>query len=467
MKTTINNQNETTSKSIDEIHKLMEDSSHYPCNLQSGWLPKPGHSSMAKFFSSILEKAPIAYAPCIEALDQLFKESPVMNYLIESACNENQNLYYSDPSTHKDVTIPRIKDKNVLLNAFNHILTTAPAFIDDALVGLPFSAFVVGIDPTLSGSEMFRMPVFNEKMSVILSVWNKFLTTEASNVGFRIDGEQWLSDVAKKQYDFPIWKKDSETLPYWSSWNSFFTRKFTDRYTSRPVADQNSNKTVICPNDGSLFRWRENIKRKDTFWFKDMNYSLADILSSPIPWQQAIIDEHNLVDIFEGGYIFQTYLNPYNFHRWWVPVNGTAVFTPFTVPGCFFNKLVLPDYGGGTTASLPYLAQVNARGIAVFDTGDYGRVCCIPLGMSEVSSVDFDSAIVENAMVTKGQPMGTFNYGGSSFVIIYEKLPGKTLEFVNAAGKPYEKNPPLPGGSSGTGDEVTWIGSQIGIWKDA
>ncbi|WP_240701054.1 phosphatidylserine decarboxylase, partial [Pseudoalteromonas phenolica] len=80
------------------------------------------------------------------------------------------------------------------------------------------------------------------------------------------------------------------------------------------------------------------------FWFKDMKYSLSDILSSPIKEQQDVIDNYKLVDLFEDRYIFQTYLNPYNFHRWWVPVNGEVLFTPFSIPGCFFNKLVIPDF---------------------------------------------------------------------------------------------------------------------------
>jgi phosphatidylserine decarboxylase len=106
------------------------------------------------------------------------------------------------------------------------------------------------------------------------------------------------------------------------------------------------------------------------------------------------------------------------------------------------------------------------RGLIVFKTKDYGHVCCIPLGMNEVSCIDFDPAMVQGAKVKKGQEMGTFNYGGSSFAVIYEKLSKKGLFFVNAEGTLYEQNPPLPQGSSGSGGEVTLIGSQIGIWAD-
>jgi len=397
----------------------------------------------------------------------LIKNNEVIKYLVDNACKENANIIDDINLKNKkgNVEIPRIKNKEALLNAFNTLLTHAPAFVDDELVGLPFSALLVGIDPTLSGSLLFRLPMFNEKMSVILKDWNAFLSTAESNTGFRVEGEQWLSTKAKHQYEFPLWKKDFKELPYWKSWNSFFTREFNNANISRPIAARNSNRIAICPIDGSLFRWRCNISTNDVFWCKDMKYSLSDILSSPLKEQQDLIDEYNLVNIFKGGYIFQTYLNPYNYHRWWVPVNGEVLFTPFSIPGCFFHKLVLPDFIGATTASLPYLAQVNARGVIVFKTDNYGHVCCVPLGMSEVSTLDFDAGMKKGAAVMKGDEMGTFNYGGSSFVTIYEKIPGKELVFENENGIKYKKNPPLPMGSSGSGGQDTFIGSQIGVWE--
>lgn len=147
-------------------------------------------------------------------------------------------------------------------------------------------------------------------------------------------------------------------------------------------------------------------------------------------------------------------------------MNGEVLFDPFTIPGYYFNKLVIPDFGGATTASLPYSAQVNARGLIVFKTEDYGHVCCIPLGMSEVSTVTFDEKMVKGAQVGKGQEMGSFNYGGSSFVLIFENVPNKKLIFMDADGNLMPNQPVLPSGSSSTGGVVTSIGAKIGQWID-
>ncbi len=453
---------------VDHVNDQMDLNPHYPFNLRSEWLPDPSSSAMKLFLNKVQNAPDEDYAPSIKKLDELITSSPVMTYLINNACRENANLIASQMTIAEDdqVTLPVISSKDDLLNHFNKILKMAPEFFDGALVGLPFSAIVVGIDPTLSGVTLFGLPEFNKQLEDVLNAWNLFLASEDSNTGFRVDGEQWLSTQAKNQYQFEVWKKDREDVPYWNSWNSFFTRQFIDPAHSRPIADPESNQILISANDGSLFRWDEDINAKDVFWFKDMTYSIADIFSSENLTQQKVMNDHNLVELFTDGTIFQTYLNPYNYHRWWCPVNGEILFDPIVIPGAFFNKLVVPDYGGATTASLPYLVQVNARGLIVFKTKDYGYVCCIPLGMSEVSSIVFDEKMKNpGGTVHKGQEMGKFEYGGSSFVMIFQKQPGNRLIFQNAVGDVYEKRPVLPKSSSGSGGNITLIGSQIGKWE--
>jgi phosphatidylserine decarboxylase len=434
-----------------------------PFNVQSGWIPNPTRESFREFFEMILISEPKELAPSVQALKELIEGDDVLLYLANNAFKENGNIIYAHQSTN-EAPIPRIPNLAVLLHGFNTILNLAPQFINNDLVGLPFSAFVVGIDATLGGSTLFRLPMFNEKMKAVLDEWAIYLQSSESNWIFSVEGEQWLSETAKKQYDYPLWAKDSETLPYWRSWDSFFTRNFKDPQKSRPISGSDTNQIVVCPNDGSLFCWQPQVKKKDVFWLKGMPYSLDDIFSSTDPEQDKIIKEYKLADMFEGGYVFQTYLNPYNFHRWWVPVNGEVLFDPLVIPGCFFSKLVLPDYGGATTLSTPYLAEANARGLIVFDTPDYGKVCCIPLGMSEVSTVKFDESMKKGATVKKGEEMGMFHYGGSSFVVIYQNLPDKQLIFMNENGDYYPQQPPPPGSSAGASNYETNIGSQIGQW---
>ena len=440
-----------------------------PHEVFSGWMTR-SNKVLAAFHEKIHSAERTEYAPSVQKLADFIEGNPVVKYLVEDACNKNKNLVEAcekgqDNPDH--IMIPRIKDTETFLHGFNTILKQAPQFVDNELVGLPYSAWVVGLDPTLSGVALFSLPMFNEVMKEILYEWFLFLDHPESGIElFGKEGEQWLSDKAKAQYQFDDWAKDSETLPYWKSWNSFFTRQFKDKAKQRPIAGPESNQTVISPNDGSVFRWQDNVLETDVFWFKDMRYSISDILSSSDKEQQALIDQYDLVNMFKGGTVFQTYLNPYNFHRWWVPVNGEVLFDPIVIPGDYFNKVVIPDFAGATTASLPYSIQVNARGLIVFKTEDYGYVCCLPLGMGEVSTISFDEKMKKSTSVHKGEEMGTFNYGGSSFVMIYQKMPNKKLVFIDAEGNLIPKEPILPEGSASVGGITINIGAQIGKWID-
>lgn len=464
--TRMSNKNLSSTKQSSAVHQ--EFSPHNRFAHRSGWLPAPDSAAFKVFFEEVLTPTQDAYAHSVQELDDFISANPVLSYLMDNACKQNNNLVVAASAAAKseEVVLPRIASKDDLLGAFNKILTRPPYFINEELVGLPFSALVVGIDPTLSGVTLFGLPMFNQKMQAILNEWNTFLASPASNAIFSVEGQQWLSPTAKKQYQFEVWKKDNETLPYWNSWNSFFTRQFKDQQASRPVAAPGDNRIVTSANDGSLFRWDDNVASTEVFWFKDMKYSLSDIFSSSLADQQAVMDQHDLLELFTDGSVFQTYLNPYNFHRWWCPVNGTVVFDPIVIPGCYFNKVVIPDFGGASTASLPYLVEVNARGMMVIQTPDYGYVCCIPLGMSEVSTIAFDAGMKAGATVDKGQEMGMFEYGGSSYVLIFQKLPGKKLVFQDAMGHVLDKIPAPPQGSADTGGNVTLIGSQVGKWED-
>ncbi len=443
--------------------------------VRSGWMPGPGSRGLRKFLERIKQKETSPLDPSIEALGEYIRQDPTVNWMMEEAFKQNGIILRSPATPNNEyetgIVIPEIPDLDALLNFFNQVMDEIPQFADGDLVGLPFSAITVGIDPTLGGTAIFRLPKFNELMSNVLNRWNTFLGLPKSMKGVEgakgFEGAGWLTPTAKKSYQFPLWKQDTPGVPpYWTTWNSFFTRQFEDKEKSRPIADRGSNQVVVSASDSSLYRWGKFISKENTFWFKDMPYSLAGILSSPDPHQQKVIDEYDLVSMFENGYIFQTYLNPYNYHRWWSPVHGKVLFDPLVIPGYFFSKLVIPDYGGATTESTPYLAQVNARGLLVIETKDYGNVALIPLGMSEVSTVTFHTKnVYQGADLKKGEEVGMFNYGGSSFALIFQDLEGKELVFRNEHDLLFPQQPQGASSSAGSGDYPTNIGSQIGVWK--
>ena len=71
----------------------------------------------------------------------------------------------------------------------------------------------------------------------------------------------------------------------------------------------------------------------------------------------------------------------------------------------------------------------------------YGLVAILPIGMSQVSSCNWEESVKVGASVKKGDPMGYFLFGGSDIVMIFQE--GVKLELLSKEhlkmGQPYAK----------------------------
>ena len=61
------------------------------------------------------------------------------------------------------------------------------------------------------------------------------------------------------------------------------------------------------------------------------------------------------------------------------------------------------------------------------ETEEYGIVALLPVGMSQVSSINFESNVKVGAKVNKGDMMGYFLFGGSDFIMIFQQQAGFEL----------------------------------------
>ena len=101
------------------------------------------------------------------------------------------------------------------------------------------------------------------------------------------------------------------------------------------------------------------------------------------------------------GTIYQGFLSPHTYHRFHALVSGKIVQKK-VVKGTYFAQPYYTDSNANNIASQPYLAHVAARGIIIIDTDtSVGYVAFVPIGMVDVSSVDF-SMIKCNDRVKKG-----------------------------------------------------------------
>jgi len=346
-----------------------------------GWLPRYGSAVMRTYVGRVLGAERTALAPSVQALATYIEHTEAVRRLADAACAANLATIDRHAPHAGSVAGARIGDVDALLHGLNTVLTHAPHFVDGELIGLPFSAFLAEFGRTARGAALFRQPTVSLLMSNILSDWHAFLDSPASTAGFRVEGEQWLAPTVKERYRFALWKKDAGKPPYWKSWNAFLTRTFEHPGPASAPAPGGARRSG------------------------DRNCSPADLLASSVPLQQALIDDYRLLDLFEGGQVVRTDLGPYDFHRWQAPVDGEVLFDPFTIPGCFIGR-------------------DHARGVIVIRTEGHDHVCCIPQGMSEVASIVFDPGMRRGARVRKGQEMGMFKGGGSSFALLLEEPAG-------------------------------------------
>jgi hypothetical protein len=112
------------------------------------------------------------------------------------------------------------------------------------------------------------------------------------------------------------------------------------------------------------------------------------------------------------------------YHRYHFPVSGAVKE---------INIISQDDAVGGTItwnpekkkymldAGTPGWQFIETRGYVIVQTETYGLVALIPVGMSQISSVNFEKNVQVGATFKKGYMLGYFLFGGSDIVMLFQK----------------------------------------------
>ena len=65
--------------------------------------------------------------------------------------------------------------------------------------------------------------------------------------------------------------------------------------------------------------------------------------------------------------------------------------------------------------------MVETRTCAIIETKDYGLVAMLPVGMSQICSVNWIPSLHEGQQLRRGDEMGFFQFGGSDIVLIFQR----------------------------------------------
>jgi len=270
---------------------------------------------------------------------------------------------------------------------------------------------------------------FASWLSTYSNTWGEFLDTE----------ESWNDTYYNMVKDDPDWGLDKGWYGegnQWRTYNEFFARKLVSPDV-RPIA---TDYEVVCPVDSWPKQTWKIDDNNQLQYPQDLQIKTAKI--SDIA--QLIGDDSQYKDAFAGGTLTHTFLDVNLYHRYHSPVNGVLKELR-KVPGV--------SAGGGYTlwdddTKLYYyindlgFQMVETRACAIIETEEFGLVAMMPVGMSQICSVNWLPSLHVGQELKQGDEMGFFQFGGSDIVMIFQK--GVDVNIVHGfeltlMGQPYAR----------------------------
>lgn len=241
--------------------------------------------------------------------------------------------------------------------------------------------------------------------------WGLFLSTEAS----------WNDAYYQKALADPSfglqngWYEDPSN---WKTFNQFFAR-YLKSPDQRPIASPDDPSVIASPADS----------KPQGVWKIDKHSNIVDkngvrIKSTLFKSVVALIGKDSAYkNAFANGTLTHTFLDVNDYHRYHFPLSGTVKEV---------RIIESDDAAGGITtwdpkkkkyvlsSATPGWQNIETRGCVIMETEEYGLVALLPIGMSQVSSVNFESGVKPGATFRKGDMLGYFLFGGSDYVILFQ-----------------------------------------------
>ena len=216
---------------------------------------------------------------------------------------------------------------------------------------------------------------------------------------------QWLADSSLHNEEYVI------PPGGYNSFNQFFARNL--KPGTRPVARLNDNSVIVSPVDGLIIGQVE-LNPDSTLPVKGRTKLSLDQL----------LGNSGFANHFINGTALYVMLLPRNYHHYHSPVSGKLVESREDIGNILFGSQLMDyfmtDYGDFS------LFEKYRHGYFIIQTKQYGYVAVIPIGLETIGSVLFEKKVKnisarKEVMVTKGEKLGHFAYGGSLVILLFEK----------------------------------------------
>jgi len=198
-----------------------------------------------------------------------------------------------------------------------------------------------------------------------------------------------------------------ESPSNWHSWNDFFARKLRQS----PITNHQS--PIVAPCDGEI--------------------AFSPVKTATITNWLDLLGDSPYRDCFVDGETTHIVLDVFDYHRFHMPCDGTVLECK-TIQGIHagggviiwdetqnryrYDQLAVTDF-----------QMLETRGVLVLETPAFGKIAIVPVGVQQVSSVQWThpaltnrKSIIDNR-ISQGAELGKFLFGGSDIVLFFE--PGR------------------------------------------
>jgi phosphatidylserine decarboxylase len=363
-----------------------------------------------------------SYAPVVASLKDLYDKNAdfknLMNNTLRSAISPLEG-WSPDPNDSRKLYVWSEKNIDDLLAFFQSWLTFVPGpnngmMYYELLYGLCYentSALrFVSTEPGLSWTKQF------------VRARGKYMDSLASINDHKVSMEQWKQAMGNDWYSYQPPHDPLQGYYGYMTFNEFFTRNI--KKGMRPVSDT-SNAAILCvPADGLTNVINENLSTDSKIHTKYHEYLNVEQLLAGSEYAK----------YFLGGTATGTVLLPDNYHHYHSPAAGMVVESKnldtiagvyFGMDGQFFTYLNNGNVGG-------YLSDYGVfgiyhRGYYIIKTKQFGYIAMIPIGLDDISSINFEDkfspanvSTMKQVPVVKGEKLGHFAYGGSTVILLFE-----------------------------------------------
>lgn len=253
--------------------------------------------------------------------------------------------------------------------------------------------------------------------------YNKWLVNYCKSWGEYLSSpESWneqYEQLMMQQEELGMTKGWYEDASNWHSFNDFFSRRLASP-EQRPIVSPGDNSIVASPADSEPQGvWDID---EQSYIVSDNKIQVKSRVFDSI--KQLISPESPYCDSFAGGKFYHAFLNANDYHRYHFPLDGT-IKELRVIPGedALGGSIIWdPELGHYVVDnSVPGWQSIETRGLAIIETEKHGLVAVMPIGMSQVSSINFSDGLKVGDKVKKGDELGYFLFGGSDFVLVFQK----------------------------------------------